>query len=278
MDEDEIVDVLPVHFSTRLDPGVQLHQFPLLTRSLQAPPAAVASGKRITARIKPQVRRLEIHVPADPRPDVWNADRARQYGAAQVEDDREKLQDKEDTDSDPRLSEVRLKSEQIIQKGSYMLGIVRDGQLHLHPIRETHQFRPTLTYLDALSRKNRQSRGAESDSDSEDGPPPDPDEPNQPIAVKKEKKSNIETREVQVSAKRTDSSGLQVTQSGLSNARRELLQAIRQEEDERWDNLKYFGATSEESGATLEKLFSQNNEELVCKTDMSAYLKSIEGL
>ena len=128
MDEDEIVDVLPIHFSTRLDPGVQLHQFPLLTRSLQAPPAALASGKRITARIKPQVRKLEIHVPTDPRPDVWNADRAKQYGAAQVEDDHEKLQNKEDTESDPRLSEVRLKSEQIVQKGSYMLGIIRDGQ------------------------------------------------------------------------------------------------------------------------------------------------------
>src|ERR1700730_8246464 len=51
------------------------------------------------------------------------------------------------------------------------------GQLHLHPISETHPLRPTLTYLDALSRKSRRRFGVGSGSDSDDGPPPDPDEP-----------------------------------------------------------------------------------------------------
>lgn len=126
-DDDEIIDVLPIHFSNRLDPFIQLHQFPLLTRPLQVPPAAAASGKRIAARIKPKVRRLEIHVPADPRPDVWNIERAKSYGAARVEDDKERNQDQGERDADARLSDARLKSEKIPERGNYVLGIVRDG-------------------------------------------------------------------------------------------------------------------------------------------------------
>lgn len=128
--EDEIIREIPIRFSNKLDPALHIHQFPLLTRSLQPPPSAVASGKYITSRIKPHVRKIEIHVPADPRPDVWNSERAKQFGAAQVEDDREKNQEMKDSrEGDPRLSDVRLRSEEVRQKGSYMLGIVRDGEL-----------------------------------------------------------------------------------------------------------------------------------------------------
>lgn len=130
MDDDEIVGVLPIHYSNGHASKIQVHQFPLLTRPLQAPPSAVISGKRITARIKYDVHRLEIHVPADSRPEVWNVDRTKELGAARAEDDREKNQDlrgKEREDEEPRLSEIRLRSEEIPQRGVHMLGIVRDG-------------------------------------------------------------------------------------------------------------------------------------------------------
>jgi DNA-directed RNA polymerase-3 subunit RPC5 len=131
MDDDEVVSSIPIRFSNALSPKIQIHQFPLLTRPLQTPPSAAASGKRITARIKPNVQRLEIHVPSDTRAEVWNSDRGRELGAARVDDDREKNQEskgKAREDNEPRLNEVRMRSEQIQQKGSYMLGIVRDGR------------------------------------------------------------------------------------------------------------------------------------------------------
>jgi DNA-directed RNA polymerase-3 subunit RPC5 len=127
--DDEVITVLPIHYSNGFAPDIHIHQFPLSTRPLQAPPSAVASGKRLTARIKPQVRRLEIQVPADSRPDVWNPERSKELGIARLEDDREKkqeLKDKEHED-DPRLSYIRLRSEELVQQGIYMLGIVRDG-------------------------------------------------------------------------------------------------------------------------------------------------------
>lgn len=119
------------------------------------------------------------------------------------------------------------------------------GHLHIHPISQTHQLRPTLTYLDVISRKSRRSRGvngAEGDSDSDDGPPPDPDDPT-PAApvVRKEKRPMPESKEVQVTAKKTseDKTGTQQFQGGLSQVRREMLMMIRQENEEPWEELDY---------------------------------------
>jgi len=109
------------------------------------------------------------------------------------------------------------------------------GKLHLHPISEAHQLRPSLTYLDVLSRKSKRSRAGESDSDSDDGPPPDPDEPPPP----RNKKPTGEAKEVHVTARKADdSAGL--GQGGISAVRREMLHIIRQEDEEKWENLDFF--------------------------------------
>lgn len=259
----ELVSVLPIHYSNGHVPSIQIHQYPLLTRPLQTPPSAALSGKRISARIKPNVRRLEVHVPADSRPEVWNADRTKELGVARAEDDREKNQEikgKEREGEEPRLSEIRLRSEEVPRRGVHMLGIVRAGtspnftgisvhqrishvgKLHLHPITQTHQLRPTLTYLDILSRKNKRSRGGGFDSDSDDGPPPDPDEFAPIPMTKKEKKPSGEVKEVQVSARKVEDRGAQ-SQGGLSAIRREMLHAIRTEEDENWEDLQFCDET-----------------------------------
>ena len=129
--DDRLVSVLPIHFSNSLSPNIQLHQFPLLTRPLQVPPSAAASGKRIRARLKPNVKRLEVHVPVDSRTEVWNAERSRDLGTARTQDDKEKNQEltklKEREGEEPKLTEVRLRSEPIPQVGAYVLGVVRDG-------------------------------------------------------------------------------------------------------------------------------------------------------
>lgn len=128
--DDEVVGVMPIHYTNTLTPNILVLQFPLLTRPLEAPPSAAASGKRIKARIKPNVRKLEVHVPADTRPEVWNRERAAILGAARLEDDKEKNQEskvKQREGEQPRLSEVRMSSEVIPHAGTYMLGVVRNG-------------------------------------------------------------------------------------------------------------------------------------------------------
>lgn len=135
-EEDRLVSVLPIHYSNSLLPNVHIHQFPLLTRPLQVPPSAAASGKRIRARMKRGVHRLEVHVPVDTRQEVWNSERSKELGKARVEDDKEKNQElpkvKQREGEEARLGELRMRSEQIPQMGPYVLGIVRDGKLDAH--------------------------------------------------------------------------------------------------------------------------------------------------
>ena len=261
MQEDKLVAALPIHYSSSLSPDVQALQYPLLNRPLGVPPSAAASGKRIKARLKSAVRRLEVHVPVDTRPEVWNKERAMDLGAARLEDDREKNQEPMGTGKtkqegeQPRLSEIRMRSEEIHHAGVYMLGVVRDGgccktvyrrtihyipgRLHLHTISETHQLRPTLTYMDYLSKKNKRSRaGAGSESDSDDGPPPDPDEVAPEPPPKKEKKPAAESKEVHVAVRKSTTDDKNI-QGGVSVQRRELLIQIRTEEEERWEDLVY---------------------------------------
>lgn len=128
--DDEVVGVMPIHYTNTLVPDISILQYPLLTRPLEVPPSAVASGKRIKARIKPHVLKLEVHVPADTRPDVWNMERAVILGAARLEDDEEKNQEskmKHKEGEQPRLSDVRLSSEEIPRTGTYMMGVIRNG-------------------------------------------------------------------------------------------------------------------------------------------------------
>ncbi|KAF9068085.1 DNA-directed RNA polymerase III subunit Rpc5 [Rhodocollybia butyracea] len=277
--DDEIISRIPIRLSNRL--SLQIHQFPLLSRPLQPPPSAEASGKRITARIKPQARILEIHVPADTRPEVFNSERARELGKNQLEDDREKNQEskgKRREGEEPRLAEIRMRSEEIPQRAAQMLGIVHNNELHLHPIDATHQFRPTLTYLDITSRKSRRRGGDESDSDSDDGPPPDPDEISLPAVApkKKEKKASTagEAKEVQVSAKKTDDKAGNFAQ--LSNARREMIALLRAEQEESWQSLEFCGTQTEEASHSLDNFFSYNSADLHCSTDVTTFLRTAQ--
>ncbi|KAH9968989.1 DNA-directed RNA polymerase III subunit Rpc5 [Russula dissimulans] len=282
--DDRIVSVLPVCLSNNLAPNLHLHQFPLLNRSLEIPPSAETSGKRIRARLKPTTRCLEVHVPVDSRPEVWSVEKSKELGAGRLEDDKERNQvsgGKLKEGEEPRLSEVRYRSETIAHVGSYMLGVVHNGTLHLHPLSETHQLRPTLTYLDALNRKSRRTRGGDSESDSGDGTLADPDEVSPVPITKKAKKPAGEAKEVQVAARKAEEKWGRDLQGGLSTIRREMLMSIRAEEEEEWQDLTYHVAEdlqSAESSEAYEALFSQSGEILESQSNITTFTSSIPGL
>lgn len=98
-----------------------------------------------------------------------------------------------------------------------------------------------MTYIDVLMRKNtRRSRtNDESDVDSDEGPPPDPDEA-PPVPVKKDRKAVGEAKEVQVAIKKVEDKGGQQLQGGLSAVRREMLLLLREEDEEKWEDIEYF--------------------------------------
>lgn len=250
-DGPRLVQTIPIRISNAVEPEVEVHQFPLLTRPLQVPPSAQESGKRIRARSKPQTGRYEVHVPADTRPDVWNQDRAREHGAARGEEDAEegpgpaattgKTKHKEEPPA-RKLAEVRMRSDATADRAVYMLGVVRDGELHLHPVSRTLQFRPTMTYLDVLARKSRPRRQGGAGSDSDDGPPPDPDEPAAPPPTKSKSKSAPEAREVQLSAKKANDDKFAQSMGSLTQVRKDILMTLRQEAEETWEDWEYCDA------------------------------------
>lgn len=94
--------------------------------------------------------------------------------------------------------------------------------------------------MDILSRRDRRSRLGGSDSETDDGPPPDPEEPPPVDVPKREKKAPGPGKEIQVSAGRADDKGSVSTLGGLSAVRRDMLRAIRAEEDEEWCSLHFF--------------------------------------
>jgi len=59
-------------------------------------------------------------------------------------------------------------------------------------------------------------------------------------APKKEKKYTGPGKEVQVSARKSDDKGASSTLGSLSMIRRDMLRVIRSEEDEEWQELRFF--------------------------------------
>jgi len=134
-----------------------------------------------------------------------------------------------------------------------------------------------------------------SDSESDDGPPPDPDEPARIPAGKKEKGPTTESREVQVSARKIEDKGGAQVPGALSAVRKDMLHAIRAEEDLNWEDVQFYDMSVSdtrysprrsfepqhqtiESEQAFEKVFSHCDQVLECSTDMTAFLRKIHGL
>ena len=128
--DDPVVSVIPIQLSTALDPKLQLHQYPLSSRPLAPPPSAKRAGKAITARIKPLSDRFEVHVPFDTREEVWNQRRGLEYGDARHEEDGRKPNAGRE---EHRLDELRLRSEQVPHRGTYMVGLLRGSKSRFPP-------------------------------------------------------------------------------------------------------------------------------------------------
>ena len=151
-----------------------------------------------------------------------------------------------------------------------------------------------MTYLDVLSRTSKRAWSGASDSESDDGPPPDPDEPARIPIEKKEKRPTKESREVQVSARKIEDKGGAQVPGSLSAVRKEILHAIRAEEDVSWEDLQFFDVSvcnhdalenvhsttlqTIESEQALEGIFSRSDQELECPTNMTAFLRETHGL
>lgn len=179
-DDDEIAYTMPIYLSHHLSPSLQLFQYPLHDRPVAPSPYAQSQGKVITARVKEAVERVEVVVPVDTRPEVWDEEKAQEMGFQHNPDDVKPFK-KGKSASEPKdqTASVKLISEPIPHVTSYFGGLIHNDALHIHPISKTVQLRPFLGHLDEVDRKKRseearrKSRGGggggdEDDSDDDD--------------------------------------------------------------------------------------------------------------
>jgi DNA-directed RNA polymerase-3 subunit RPC5 len=128
-DDDEIAHTLPIFISHALDPSIHLFQYPLNHRPVAVSQYAKEHGEVITARMKEQVRRLEIEIPVDQRGEVWNEERAETFGFAE-EDEKEKKKSKGKSKEQEKIvwgTKMRLRGEEVPGVTGYWSGIVHDG-------------------------------------------------------------------------------------------------------------------------------------------------------
>jgi len=147
--------------------------------------------------------------------------------------------------------------------GRCFVGVLRSDSLHLSPLYQTLQLRPTLSYLDRLSflekQARRKQRMATMEEDSEDDDMMDEDE-----EVKKKKPP---PKAVQVSVKST---------SGDSSSNRgpSLFDPLRKFEDEDWQEMEHFHSETQEANEAFESLICENPQDnLICKTEIHELLQ-----
>jgi len=92
------------------------------------------------------------------------------------------------------------------------------------------------------------------------------------------KKHLPEAKEAQVTARKAEDKGGPQTFGSLSTVRREILSIVRAEDEEHWQDFEFCGLETEESATSMDAIFSQSGEVLQCQSDITAYLKDIQGL
>ncbi|WVQ85929.1 hypothetical protein IAT38_008097 [Cryptococcus sp. DSM 104549] len=179
--DDEVLATLPIYLAPVAAPGLDVYQYPLQHRSLSVPTWARDRGKYISARVKEKVGRVEVEIPVDAGADYWRDERATElgytmdvengdgpvggYGFGGADTQRKGAKEKAKK-SEKWGDKMRLTSEPLPNATGYYSGVVRDGALHLHPIKNTLQFRTSLGYLDDLDAPRGSRRGADEDEDA----------------------------------------------------------------------------------------------------------------
>ncbi|GJN91621.1 hypothetical protein Rhopal_004644-T1 [Rhodotorula paludigena] len=307
-DEDPIVRRLPVYYNPSFLESLCLLQYPdrpphhdsahpLLPPALRPDWSRDPSPSvgRLQAQYKPHTQHLEVTLPMERHAERWNDDHAKRYAEGVVEDrDRErerqleaknkgkgrrKRRDGAGEDEDEaryreekesrRLDKMVYASSGVPEVTSYLIGVVKNDALHLNPVNQTLQLRPSLTYLDNLlaleRRAKRAAQQAEDDSDEE-------------ISDTELKKEQV-AKAVQVQVKQqqqqqqgggggsgADTRGASALRSGG------LFAPMRAEEAESWKPLKHYHANTDAAEDAFQRMFAATDKKLKSATKPKEYL------
>ncbi|GAA5832147.1 hypothetical protein JCM11251_004255 [Rhodosporidiobolus azoricus] len=295
-EDDPVVRRLPVYYSPHYLQSLCLLQYPdrpphpesahpLLPPALRPDWAADPSPNvgKLAAKYKPQTQHLEVTIPMEKHPERWNEDNAKTFAQGVVEErdrEREKAQEKKgrrkrrDAADDEeeqrykedkeqrRLDKMVYASSGVPEVTSYLIGVMKNDALHLNPVNQTFQLRPSLTYLDnLLALERRAKRAAQAGDDDEDEDVSDTE-------LKRE-----EAKAVQVSIKQKEGGDAKgPLGGGNGRAGASLFAPMRAEEAESWKPVQHYHANTKIASKAFKSLTTASKQDLTSTTKPKEYL------
>ncbi|KPV78491.1 uncharacterized protein RHOBADRAFT_50952 [Rhodotorula graminis WP1] len=258
---------------------------------------------RLAAKYKPNTQHLELTLPMEKHPDRWNEDEAHKYAAGVVEDrDRQREREleqqgkkakgrrrrkdagaHEDEDEQRyreekesrRLDKMVYASTGVPEVTSYLVGVVKNDALHLNPVNQTFQLRPSLTYLDnllAIERRNKRLAQQNDDDDESDV---------SDTELKKEAAKAVQVQVKQQLAQQERNGGApgsagqtaaMMVRGGNGRAGASLFDPLRAEEAEEWKPVKHYHANTKEAEGAFKRLLADPSKKLTSTTKPKEYL------
>uniref|UniRef100_K3WSU3 DNA-directed RNA polymerase III subunit RPC5 n=1 Tax=Globisporangium ultimum (strain ATCC 200006 / CBS 805.95 / DAOM BR144) TaxID=431595 RepID=K3WSU3_GLOUD len=222
--DDPIVCEIPVHLADELRKNIYMVQFPLRPSYRPMPSAPRA------ARVKPDNQILQLDYDVDQRSEHF------------------------DKDAEDYLKQkyLRLQSSSVPALTNYTVGVFRQGQLHLTPVKSVLQMRPSLAHID-------DAVDEEEDDDME-------------VTAEQEQKEAAaanEVKEVQFQFKKKQSERtISMIQSSYAYKKQQI-------NAEQWRELQVMDKSSAAADEEFEHLFSEREDEVTTAMTPEEYLKAL---
>ncbi|KAI8079691.1 DNA-directed RNA polymerase III subunit Rpc5 [Gilbertella persicaria] len=260
-EDDEVLAEYPIYLTNELSKYLYMFQFPM--RSI---PFNGRNGPN-AARIKPKAKMVELDLPLDTRSTNYSTERGEDFAmglndkAIKTAYDRRMEEHEEELSmghnynrgqkkkEEELLDKMTLTSTEVPTQTKYVIGVIRNEELHVTPISTTVQLRPGFKYIDKIDEKWKAANKRIQD-----------------VEKQEEKKRNTDPEKaqtLQVSVKNAEPQGI----------RRNLYSmAVRNAEEEDWQPIVYYDENSLQAEKVSEKLYSTSKEELECTTAKTEYL------
>ncbi|KAJ1659657.1 hypothetical protein IWQ61_001308 [Dispira simplex] len=238
--EDEVVAEFDVFQAERLGKYLTLVQYPLKTSTrfhtdLEVPKAT---------RIKPKNFVLEADFHIDTTSPLYNKERGERFALGfneqkikTIYDQDEELQFGQATVMDTQT----LASKQIPVSTRYMVGVFKDGELHLTPVERAVQMYPTLKYLDVINNKEKAAKKRE-----------DNDEDSPQAKARAAAKDKAKMLQVQVRNPAAEE---------LAQLRKTSVAYLRQQiEEEAWQPLEFYSSNTLQAGDIYNYMFARSKQ------------------
>lgn len=229
-EEDEILAEYPIYLSTELSKYLYNFQYPM-----RSTPFTNKNGPN-AARLKPKSKMVELDIPLDTRSPHYSTERGEDFAMGlndktiktaydrRMEEHEEELlnrgskKNSNNNREEELLDKMTFTSTEVPGQTRYVVGVIRDEELHLTPLNSTVQLRPGFKYIDKMDEKWKAANKRIQD-----------------VEKQEEKKKNIDpntAQSVQMSVKNTEREG---------NVKRNLYSmAVRNAEEENWQPIVYY--------------------------------------